>query len=175
VLETGAPPGPPKSPPLPSAPPKPLVPPPPSSPFDDMPGAMATAFITADFIPLIMFAACSCCCCTALLCFGVLRRRRRVRSRTVTEKGPSCSKKVPSEPLGQDVTTTGVEGTEASRSREQMLPRARDQLGGERARRGEASAAARERLAAALAQLAEAEAETTAAAQVWGACLLAPC
>ena len=47
-----------------------------------------------------------------------------------------------------------------------MLPRARQQLGGERARRGEASAAARVRLEAALAQLAEAEAETTAAAQV---------
>ena len=167
VLEPEAPPGPPKSPLLPSPPPKPLIPPPPSSPFDDMPNAMATAFNAADLVPLITFAACSCCCCTLLFCFGVLRRRRRVRSRPVTEEGQSCITKVPTEPLAQDMTTTGVEGTEASRSlREQMLPRATQQLGDERARRGEASAAARLRLAAALAQLAEAEAETSAAAQV---------
>ena len=59
---------------------------------------------------------------------------------------------------------TGGEGTEV-RSAEQIAA-ARRQFGGERVRRGEALAAAKVRLEAATAQLAAAEANATAAAEV---------
>ena len=64
------------------------------------------------------------------------------------------------------------EAMEASRGRQareqlsaEQLPHARRQLGGEQARRKEASAAAKARLEAAAAQLAEAETEVNSAAQ----------
>ena len=67
----------------------------------------------------------------------------------------------------REVTTETLRASRAEGEQlsEEQLSHAREQLSGERARRGEASAAAKAQLEAAAAQLAEAETEASTAAQ----------
>ena len=137
---------------------------------------------------LIVLALICCCCCCLLFCAAYRRRTGQIKSETAflsrllsRARGPSPATQrelmaATAKALGpaRDETKLSLrnEAMEASRGRQareqlsaEQLPHARRQLGGEQARRKEASAAAKARLEAAAAQLAEAETEVNSAAQ----------
>ena len=106
------------------------------------------------FLPLTVTVMFLSCCCLIFCCFAL--RRHRVQRQVMAV----AAKTLESQMSLRDEAAKGAEQLSA-----EQLSHARRQLNGERARRGEASAAAKVQVEASAAQLAEVEAEASAAAQ----------